>query len=104
MRYIEVIEECLGKKAEMNMLPMQPGDVPDTCGRRHRAGRRRRLRPRHPDRDRHPARSSIGIATFIKMRVERYTFNVKSAQTVPMASLFEKGRRRHGEDSEIRGS
>jgi UDP-glucuronate 4-epimerase len=30
MRYIEVIEECLGRKAEMNMLPMQPGDVPDT--------------------------------------------------------------------------
>ncbi len=30
MRYIEVIEECLGKKAEMNMLPMQLGDVPDT--------------------------------------------------------------------------
>ena len=30
MRYIEVIEECLGKKAEKNMLPMQPGDVPDT--------------------------------------------------------------------------
>jgi UDP-glucuronate 4-epimerase len=30
MRYIEVIEECLGQKAEMNMLPLQPGDVPDT--------------------------------------------------------------------------
>ncbi|MDX1405872.1 MAG: NAD-dependent epimerase [Woeseiaceae bacterium] len=30
MRYIEVIEECLGKQAEKNMLPMQPGDVPDT--------------------------------------------------------------------------
>jgi len=30
MRYIEVIENCLGKKAEKNMLPMQPGDVPDT--------------------------------------------------------------------------
>ena len=30
MRYIEVIEECVGKKAEMNMLPLQPGDVPDT--------------------------------------------------------------------------
>lgn len=29
-RYIEVIEECLGKKAEKNLLPMQPGDVPDT--------------------------------------------------------------------------
>ncbi|MEL7296797.1 MAG: NAD-dependent epimerase/dehydratase family protein, partial [Pseudomonadota bacterium] len=30
MRYIEVIEECVGKKAEMNLLPLQPGDVPDT--------------------------------------------------------------------------
>jgi UDP-glucuronate 4-epimerase len=30
MRYIEVIEECLGKKSEKNLLPMQPGDVPDT--------------------------------------------------------------------------
>lgn len=30
MRYIEVIEECVGRKAETNMLPMQPGDVPDT--------------------------------------------------------------------------
>jgi UDP-glucuronate 4-epimerase len=30
MRYIEVIEECLGRKAEKNLLPLQPGDVPDT--------------------------------------------------------------------------
>lgn len=30
LRYIEVLEDCLGKKAVMNMLPMQPGDVPDT--------------------------------------------------------------------------
>jgi UDP-glucuronate 4-epimerase len=30
MRFIELIEECLGKKAEKNLLPMQPGDVPDT--------------------------------------------------------------------------
>ena len=30
LRYIEVLEECLGKKAEKNMLPLQPGDVPDT--------------------------------------------------------------------------
>lgn len=30
MRYIEVIEECVGQKAAMNMLPLQPGDVPDT--------------------------------------------------------------------------
>jgi UDP-glucuronate 4-epimerase len=30
MRYIEVLEQCLGKKAEKNMLPLQVGDVPDT--------------------------------------------------------------------------
>ena len=29
-RYIEVIEECLGKRAVKNLLPMQPGDVADT--------------------------------------------------------------------------
>ena len=30
MRYIECIEQCLGRKAEKNLLPMQAGDVPDT--------------------------------------------------------------------------
>ncbi len=30
MRYIEVLEQCLGKKAEKNMLPLQQGDVPAT--------------------------------------------------------------------------
>ena len=29
-RYIRVLEECLGKKATRNLLPLQPGDVPDT--------------------------------------------------------------------------
>ena len=30
LRYIEVLEDCLGKKAEKNMLPLQAGDVPYT--------------------------------------------------------------------------
>lgn len=30
LRYIEVLEDCLGKKAIKNLLPLQPGDVPDT--------------------------------------------------------------------------
>lgn len=30
MHYIEVLESCLGKKAEKNLLPLQLGDVPDT--------------------------------------------------------------------------
>jgi len=31
MRYIEAIEDALGKKAIKELLPMQPGDVPATC-------------------------------------------------------------------------
>ena len=30
MRYIEVLEQCLGREAEKNLLPLQAGDVPDT--------------------------------------------------------------------------
>lgn len=30
LRYIEVIEASLGRKAQLEMLPLQPGDVPDT--------------------------------------------------------------------------
>jgi len=30
MRYIQVLESCLGREAEKNLLPLQPGDVPDT--------------------------------------------------------------------------
>jgi UDP-glucuronate 4-epimerase len=30
MRYVELIEENLGRKAELNYLPLQQGDVPDT--------------------------------------------------------------------------
>ncbi|HEX7325319.1 MAG TPA: NAD-dependent epimerase [Rhodanobacteraceae bacterium] len=29
--YIEVLEACLGRKAQKNLLPLQPGDVPDTA-------------------------------------------------------------------------
>ena len=30
MKYIQTLEQCLGKKAELNLLPLQVGDVPDT--------------------------------------------------------------------------
>jgi UDP-glucuronate 4-epimerase len=30
LHYIAVLEQCLGRKAEMNLLPLQAGDVPDT--------------------------------------------------------------------------
>ena len=30
LRFIEILEDCLGKKAQKEFLPMQPGDVPAT--------------------------------------------------------------------------
>jgi len=30
LHYIHVLEQCLGRKAQMNLLPLQLGDVPDT--------------------------------------------------------------------------
>ncbi len=30
MEFIGILENCLGKKAEHRLLPMQPGDVPET--------------------------------------------------------------------------
>lgn len=30
LHYIEVLEQCLGRPAEKRLLPLQPGDVPDT--------------------------------------------------------------------------
>jgi UDP-glucuronate 4-epimerase len=30
LHYIEVLENCLGRKAQKNLLPLQAGDVPDT--------------------------------------------------------------------------
>jgi UDP-glucuronate 4-epimerase len=30
MRYIELLEQYLGKKAQKNFMPLQPGDVPET--------------------------------------------------------------------------
>ncbi|MEW6544255.1 MAG: NAD-dependent epimerase [Nitrospirota bacterium] len=31
LRFIEILEKALGRKAEKRLLPLQPGDVPATC-------------------------------------------------------------------------
>jgi UDP-glucuronate 4-epimerase len=46
MRYIEVLEKCLGKKAKLDLLPMQPGDVPATVADVSRLERAVGYRPR----------------------------------------------------------
>jgi UDP-glucuronate 4-epimerase len=48
LRYIEVLEECLGRKAEKNLLPLQAGDVPDTWADAEDLGRDVGYRPSTP--------------------------------------------------------
>jgi UDP-glucuronate 4-epimerase len=44
-RMIELLEEALGKKALIERLPMQPGDVPMTCADISKAGEKLGYRP-----------------------------------------------------------
>jgi UDP-glucuronate 4-epimerase len=57
MRYIEVLEQCLGKKAEKNMLPLQQGDVPATYADIDALSRDVGFRPETP--------IETGIANFV---------------------------------------
>jgi len=57
MRYIHALEECLGRKARMEMLPMQPGDVPATQADVSRLAREVGFQPATPVED--------GIAKFV---------------------------------------
>ena len=50
-RYIEAIEGCLGRKAKRNLLPLQPGDVPDTLADVDDLARDFDYRPRTPIED-----------------------------------------------------
>ncbi len=58
MRYINVLEDCLGKKAVMEMLPMQPGDVPATYADTAALGADVGFRPDTP--------VEVGIARFVE--------------------------------------
>lgn len=64
MRFIEVLEECLGKKAEKNLLPMQSGDVPDTYADVDDLIRDVDYRPATP--------IEIGIANFVSWYKDYY--------------------------------
>ena len=64
MRYIEALEDCLGRKAIMDMLPMQPGDVPATQADVSRLERDVGFRPATKVED--------GIARFVKWYRDYY--------------------------------
>ncbi|MFN4089377.1 MAG: hypothetical protein ACK4QW_10105 [Alphaproteobacteria bacterium] len=64
LRYIEVIEESLGRKATLNLLPMQPGDVPDTAADVEDLARDTGYRPSTP--------VEVGVARFVEWYRDYY--------------------------------
>ena len=66
MRYIEVLEECLGRKAEKRYLPLQPGDVPETCADVEDLVREVGYRPATP--------VEVGVRRFVDWFCEYYGY------------------------------
>jgi UDP-glucuronate 4-epimerase len=64
MRFIEALEEQLGRKAELNLLPIQPGDVPATCADVESLTRDTGFSPDTP--------IEVGIARFVEWYREYY--------------------------------
>lgn len=64
MRYVELIEANVGKKAQINFLPLQPGDVPDTCADIHDLQRDLGYRPETP--------VEAGVAKFVAWYTRYY--------------------------------
>ena len=63
-RYIEVLEETLGIEAKKNLLPLQPGDVPDTFANVDDLIRDHNYQPSTP--------IEVGVAEFVKWYKEYY--------------------------------
>ncbi len=64
MTYIDAVEETLGRKAKLELLPLQPGDVPDTFADVSELQRHVDYRPATPVRD--------GVARFVAWYREYY--------------------------------
>ncbi|HEY7754041.1 MAG TPA: NAD-dependent epimerase [Steroidobacteraceae bacterium] len=64
LHYIAVLEECLGRKAEKNLLPLQTGDVPDTWADAEDLVRDVGYRPTTP--------VEVGVRRFVEWYLEYY--------------------------------
>jgi UDP-glucuronate 4-epimerase len=73
LRYIEVIEQCLGRKAQKNLLPMQPGDVPDTFADVEDLIRDAEYQPSTPVEE--------GVARFVEWYLDYYGRPVETGPT-----------------------
>ena len=71
MRYIEVIEECVGRKAEKNLLPLQPGDVPDTWADTEDLAKDVGYQPSTP--------VEVGVKNFVEWYLEFYKDELKES-------------------------
>jgi UDP-glucuronate 4-epimerase len=66
--YIEVIENCIGKKAIKNLLPLQPGDVPDTYADVTALTDDTGYKPNTP--------VEVGVARFVEWFVDYYNIDL----------------------------
>ena len=64
MDYIAAIEKCLGKTAEKNLLPLQPGDVPDTWADTEALAKDVGYQPSTP--------IEVGVKNFVEWYLEYY--------------------------------
>lgn len=64
-RLIEVLEDCIGRKANQRLLPMQPGDVPATAADVDDLGRDVGFRPATP--------IEVGVKRFVQWYREYYS-------------------------------
>jgi UDP-glucuronate 4-epimerase len=71
MDYIGAIEETLGKKAEMNLLPLQPGDVPDTWADTESLANDVGYQPSTP--------IEVGVKNFVEWYLEFYKDELKQS-------------------------
>ena len=70
LRMIEILEDCLGRRAEKRMLPMQPGDVPATYADVDDLVRDVGFQPRTP--------LEVGIRRFVEWYAEYFGVTLPS--------------------------
>jgi len=64
MDYIEALEKTLEKKAKINFLPLQPGDVPDTYANVENLNKKFNYKP--------TTSVTQGVSAFVKWYKEYY--------------------------------
>ncbi|KTD72242.1 NAD-dependent epimerase [Legionella tucsonensis] len=78
LRYIEVLEQCLGKKAKMNLLPLQAGDVPDTFADIEALKKNVGYCPSTP--------VEVGVKCFVEWYLDYYVVRMNQVLEQPLSS------------------